>query len=362
MLEEKFVSKNNEGHNSKNLTTSDSNISNKIENKDKIDNEISIQDKISEKIGSFRSFFRKERLGFIYCLIAQFLWTSNSVYLKFLTQYYNTRFKNKTFLFSRGLAIILISYILGNHYDGKIYKITEFNPKIKKCLLARANVSFFSMCLWLVAVYYLRITTCQIISTIGPIIQIYFGVIFLAEKYYSRYTMGIILGIVGSCIIILNENKLATNKKETNSMSSSNVFIGITSILFSIFLGGVLSLVNKIMAVEKISLYTQLFYFGIFHCLYSFLWMLFTMDFDYTLGYFFLSALQACLFFLGNYFNYLGLKIIDLSKTSLIQYTKIVIVFLLGSLVLGEKIFFSDIVGSTIIVSFMIYHVMNPIK
>jgi drug/metabolite transporter (DMT)-like permease len=141
-----------------------------------------------------------------------------------------------------------------------------------------------------------------------------------------------------------------------------NVFIGITSILFSIFLGGVLSLVNKIMAVEKISLYTQLFYFGIFHCLYSFLWMLFTMDFDYTLGYFFLSALQACLFFLGNYFNYLGLKIIDLSKTSLIQYTKIVFVFLLGSLVLGEKIFFSDIVGSTIIVSFMIYHVMNPIK
>ena len=218
------------------------------------------------------------------------------------------------------------------------------------------------MCLWLFAVYYLRITTCQIISTIGPIIQIYFGVIFLGEKYYSRYTMGIILGIVGSCIIILNENKLATNKKEASSNNSSNVFIGITSILFSIFLGGVLSLVNKIMAVEKISLYTQLFYFGIFLCLYSFLWMLFTKDFDYTLAYFFLCPLQACLFFLGNYFNYLGLKIIDLSKTSLIQYTKIVIVFILGSLVLGEKIFFSDIIGSTIIVSFMIYHVMNPIK
>jgi len=217
------------------------------------------------------------------------------------------------------------------------------------------------MCFWLVAVYYLRITTCQIISTISPIIQIFFGVIFLNEHYYSRYTVGVILGIIGSCIIILNENKLATKKNESTS-DKSEVFIGLVSILLSICLGGVLSLVNKIMAVQKISLYTQLFYFGIFHCLYSLIWIIFTMDYDYSLTYYFLCAIQACLFFLGNYFNYLGLKLIDLSKTSLIQYTKIVIVFILGSLLLGEKIFFSDIVGSAIIVSFMIYHVLNPIK
>ena len=53
---------------------------------------------------------------------------------------------------------------------------------------------------------------------------------------------------------------------------------------------------------------------------------------------------------------------IDLSKNAIIQYTKIVFVFILGTLLLGEKIFFSDILGSTIIVSFMIYHALNPIK
>ncbi len=57
------------------------------------------QDKISEKIRSVKSFFKRERLGFIYCLLAQFLWTSNSVYVKFITQYYNERFKNKNFYF-----------------------------------------------------------------------------------------------------------------------------------------------------------------------------------------------------------------------------------------------------------------------
>ena len=78
---------------------------------------------------------------------------------------------------------------------------------------------------------------------------------------------------------------------------------------------------NKIMANNKISIYTQMFYLGFFHCLYSFLWMLFTMDFDYTWPYFFLSMMQAVLFFFGNFLNYCGLKLIDLSKTSLMQYT-----------------------------------------
>ena len=324
-------------------------------------NEITFQDKISEKVGSVKSFFKRERLGFIYCLLAQFLWTSNSVYVKFITQYYNKRFKNKTFLFPRGLVIIIISYFLGNNFDGKIYKLSEFTPQIRKCLLIRANVSFFGMSFWLIAVYYLRITTCQIISTLSPIIQIYFSVIFLNKKYYSRYTIGAIVGIIGSCIIVLNENKIA-DKKINSSFTTSDVFVGLLAILAYIALFGIIGVVNKIMAIQKISLYTQLFYFGIFHTFYSFLWILFTIDFDYTFPYFIMCGLHACLFFCGNYFNYLGLKIIDLSKTSIIQYTKIVFVFLLGTIILGEKIFFSDIAGSAIIVSFMIYHVINPIK
>ena len=152
------------------------------------------------------------------------------------------------------------------------------------------------------------------------------------------------------------------DKKINSSFTTSDVFAGLLAILAYIALFGIIGVVNKIMAIQKISLYTQLFYFGIFHTFYSFLWMLFTIDFDYTFPYFIMCGLHACLFFCGNYFNCLGLKIIDLSKTSIIQYTKIVFVFLLSTIILGEKIFFSDIAGSAIIVSFMIYHVINPIK
>ena len=103
------------------------------------------------------------------------------------------------------------------------------------------------MSFWLVAVYYLRITTCQIISTLGPIVQIYFGVIFLNEKYYSRYTLGVIAGIIGSCIIVLNESKLANNNKTDSNSSLSDVFIGLISILANIALSGVIGVVNKMM-------------------------------------------------------------------------------------------------------------------
>jgi len=326
----------------------------------------SFQERISERLSSIKTVFKRERLGFFYCVLAQLVWTSNSVYLKFITQYYHETFKNKTFLFPRGLCIIILSFLLGTYIDGKIYALSELSTKIKKCVLIRANVSFFGMCLWLIAIYYLRITTCQIISTLNPIVLIYFGVIFLKEKYYSRYTIDVIMGIIGSCIIVLNENKVAKQSDEksnnNDNLNKTYVLIGLVSMGGNILLSGVIGVVNKIMADEKISLFTQLFYFGIFHSSYSLLWMILTKDFDYTLLYFIMCGSHSFLFLLGNYFNYIGLKIIDLSKNAIIQYTKIVFVFILGTLLLGEKIFFSDILGSTIIVSFMIYHALNPIK
>ena len=130
----------------------------------------------------------------------------------------------------------------------------------------------------------------------------------------------------------------------------------------NIMITGVIWVVNKIMATRKISLYAQLFYFGIFHFCYGFLWMFFTMDFNYGIVYLLLCSSQAFLWFLGNYYNYLGLKLIDLNKISIIQYTSIVFVLILGVLLLREQIFFSDIIGSAIIVSFMFYHAMNPIR
>ena len=320
----------------------------------------SLKERISERLSIISSTLKKEKTGMLYCLLAHFLWTSNSIYLKFLTQYFGNKFKNKTFLFSRGLMTVLISYFLGLYQEGKILKLTELPSNILKALLIRMNFNFFSMSIWVVSVRYLRISTCQIISTLSPIIIIFFSIIFLNEKYFARYTYGIFFGILGSVIIILNENKVPV--VEEKQSKSYEIFIGVLCNFLSMITGGIEGVCNKIMAKEKTPITSQMFYVGCSHCFYSFLWMLITNDFDYTIKYFLMCMGHAILFFGGFFFFNKGLQIIDLSKTSIIQYSKIVFVFILGTIFLGQQVFFSDILGSSIIVGFMIYHVLYPVK
>ena len=174
------------------LTNNDTNI----DKNEILSHRNSFQERFSEKISIISNTLKKEKTGMLYCLLAHFLWTTNSIYLKFLTQYFQSKFKNKTFLFSRGLMTLLISYFLGLYQEGKILKLTELPKNILKALLIRINFNFFSMSIWVVSVRYLRISTCQIISTLSPIIIIFFSIIFLNEKYFPRYTYGIFLGLL----------------------------------------------------------------------------------------------------------------------------------------------------------------------
>ena len=151
-----------------------SNIEEEKEKKGTLAKEDSFADRLSEKLSSIGNTLKREKTGMLFCLTAHLLWTTNSIYLKFLTQHFKDRFKNKTFLFSRGLMTVIISYFLGLYQEGKIYKFSELKKNILQALLIRMNFNFFSMSIWVVSVWYLRISTCQIISTLSPIIIIFF--------------------------------------------------------------------------------------------------------------------------------------------------------------------------------------------
>ena len=48
----------------------------------------SFQEIISEKISIISNTIKKEKAGILYCLLAHFLWTTNSIYLKYLKKYF----------------------------------------------------------------------------------------------------------------------------------------------------------------------------------------------------------------------------------------------------------------------------------
>ena len=67
-----------------------------------------------------------------------------------------------------------------------------------------------------------------------------------------------------------------------------------------------------------------------------------------------------CLTFYGFklFFNE-ALKRAPLAKLIIIQYLNVVFIFILAFLFLNEKIFFSDILGAAIMMSYMIYNIIQ---
>ena len=68
------------------------------------------------------------------------------------------------------------------------------------------------------------------------------------------------------------------------------------------------------------------------------------------------------LFFYLYYICYnRALQLAQVNKIVVITYLQIVFVFILGNIFLGEKIYETDIIGTLLMLSYMIYNVLNPI-
>ena len=96
---------------------------------------------------------------------------------------------------------------------------------IKLPFLIRTNFNFFAVSLFTISIWYLRVSTVQIISSLNPIIVTYLSVIILKEKFYKRYIIGIIVCLLGSLIIINNEKKEDNEvkiKKDINNEKKRN--------------------------------------------------------------------------------------------------------------------------------------------
>ncbi len=175
-----------------------------------------------------------------------------------------------------------------------------------------------------------------------------------------RYAYGIGLCLIGSCILVFNEKKVDTENK--NIVKDRSIKLGVMASLGSVLCGSIMNIANKILANNKISIFQQMTYIAIFTTIYSIIGMLITWSCYYCVGYFVMCMGHAVFFYCGNFLFNQGIQIIDLSKSALINYTKIVWVLILGACILGEPIFATDLLGSAIIVSYMVYNITKPIK
>ena len=79
--------------------------------------------------------------------------------------------------------------------------------------------------------------------------------------------------------------------------------------------------------------------------------------------FFFFDRFRFSFFFYLYYIFYnRALQLAQVNKIVVIIYLQIVFVFILGNIFLGEKIYETDIIGTLLMASYMIYNVLNPIK
>jgi drug/metabolite transporter (DMT)-like permease len=226
---------------------------------------------------------------------------------------------------------------------------------------------------------YFRVSTCQCIVNCNPVIVLIISSFLLKEKFYPRYIVGIIVCFLGAFLIISNERK-PTDVNNTNDSNNetrnllefflrhldddnkgNNVFYGAIAAGTHLLITSFANFGQREIAKEGISEGEQNIWMGVFNCVPAFIVMLVQGKTRIeNIKYILYVMTNAPIFYLANYYNAEALKYISINKLNPITYLTIVFVFILGYLLLGEKVYLTDILGSIIIIGFQLYNIYVP--
>ena len=307
---------------------------------------------------------RNEYIGYIFGTIGIFFQAFGTFYTKIMQRVYPDDFHTIQFLLIRALMLLCLAFFHSYYTQHKIEKF--FDLKQKFWFFIRTNVNFFAVSTFTMSLWYLRTSTAQILSTLTPLVVLVLSYFVLKEKLHLRYLIGTLMCLTGAIIIVSNEKKAGNNNnnknKNNNSFISANTLIGVGFGLINCVAMALVNVSNKILVKNKILIDTQMFYVGIATFSYSFICLMFDFKFSKKFGLNFMYFTHGLTFYGFNLFFNEALKRAPLAKLIIIQYLNVVFIFILIFLFLNEKIFFSDILGAAIMMSYMIYNTMNPLK
>ena len=297
---------------------------------------------------------KDEKFAYILAMITQLLWAFNGVQMKTFRIFFPECYSDNTVLFWRMLITTIIGYIICKHNNIHIQSHSELKH-IYWFLMRNATAYIFILC-WIKMYSYFRVSTISVIGGVTPLLIIILSVFLLKEKFYIRYIYGVFLCVVGSSIIIFNDRKPQAKSQILND----NVFAGILLGIGNVSLVSLSCIAQKVLTKEGMEIDLQNFYFGLYNSVPAFIFSIIFGEFTFNIKYILYVSSNGLVFYLANYLNTLSFKYIAISKLQPISYLCIVFTFILSGIILGEPIFFSDLVGAAIIISFQYYNFTNP--
>lgn len=300
----------------------------------------------------------QENLGMLCSLISNFFIAFGTFWTKIIQINYPNDFKTIQFLFLRSISIIFFS--LFHTYITKVPLQNPLQLKLKIWFFIRTNINFFGVSAFTLCLWYLRSSTAQILFSLSPIVVIILSYLFLKEKLYWRYFAGIVICIIGAFFIISNEKKSKETGVDKNK-DFKDIIIGTSLGVFNIFCVAFSVVANKILVNNRVSIGTQMLYVGIAAFFYSSIFTLIFRDVCLKIGYLILCLFHGLFFYFGNFFANEAYKRVEISKSIIFHYSQIIFVIVLSLLFLKEPIFWTDVLGFSLIIGYLLYNSLYPL-
>ena len=299
---------------------------------------------------------KNESYAYIIGILSQFVWALNSIQIKTYEPWFPKVFSNNSLLLWRSIPIWILGYYFCKKKNIRIVPVSEI--KYKFWFFLRSFGNYIGVYLWVRMFSYLRVSTGQVITNCFPVVVIFLSILILHETFYWRYITGVVVCLVGSGMIVLNENKAGAKKLVVND----NIFAGIMFSLAHLLFEGLSCLGQKIMCKENLAADLQNYYLGMYNTLPALLFCIIEMHFGFSDIIYILYAMSngICLFYLANYLQTKSLEYLSASKFMPVTYMCIVFIFILGSVLLHETVYFTDIIGAGMIIAFQAYNYCYP--
>lgn len=285
-------------------------------------------------------------------------------HIKLTKHIFPDKFDPVCFMIYRSMCIWLLGYLLSKNMDLEI--IDPRNIENKFWFGVRTIGNYFSFFTFIMCMMYFRASTASCINSMFPAVSIIFSIIILNEKYFNRYAYGLCICILGTLMIVLNERTVEPQPQHLlskDNSDSSRILYGSIYGFANVIIVGMLSVSIKILIQEKIHLHIQCYWVGLTNTLCGIIHLILSGTvLKLSLNYFIFSFLNGALFYIASTVLIEGYKYIQISKTAPLSYLSTVTIFVFAALVLQEPIFFTDIVGSIMILGYNIYNAYYPVK
>ena len=306
----------------------------------------------SEKLALKR---KNENFAYTLGIFTQIIWSINGLQMKTFQQYFMNDFTNNSAVFWRSLPLAPLAYIICK--KNRIHITSHSEVKHIIWFYFRYLGNYVTISLGIKLFSYFRLSTGTVITGCTPLLVIIFAVIFLGERFYLRYLLGVLICILGSSIIVFNDKK----PQSRQTILDDNLFMGIIVAISQLIFLALNFTGQKFMVKEKMENNVQNFYLGVYNALPAFIFCLIDRNFGFSnMKYVLYCMSNGFIFYLGNYLTVICLKYIALSKYQPVTYLALVFTFIIAGVILGEAIYFTDILGALFIIGFQFYNMKFP--